>query len=308
MKRLKGPELKMPEMKVPPFLEDLYHDLRDRRLLPLVGLVLVAIVAVPFLLGGGSSEVAEEPETSAVDALKEAAGHTSALTVVEAQPGLRDYRKRLEHESPTDPFHQRFTGSQTKGGANLPEPTGEGSGGGGGGEKTSTSTTTSGEAGGSSPAPSPAAPPAPSPEEGSGGGLPPSGSDAGNTDNPPSAVIYAFGVDVRIVHSSGSDADGTKKTDDPVVRNRVLPPAPLPGKKTGVVTYLGLSPKTESPLFLISTEVTGVFGEGKCVSGTDTCQLIELEKGFPETFVYGEKEDRYKITVTGVHFIVTGHS
>jgi len=75
-----------------------------------------------------------------------------------------------------------------------------------------------------------------------------------------------------------------------------------------VVTYLGLSPKTQNPLFLISTEVTGVFGEGKCVSGTDTCQLIEVQKGFPETFVYGEKEDRYKITVTGVHFIVTGHS
>ncbi len=56
MKRV-GPELKMPDLKnakVPPFLSDLYYDLHDRRLLPLVGLVLVAIVAVPFLLGGGS--------------------------------------------------------------------------------------------------------------------------------------------------------------------------------------------------------------------------------------------------------------
>ena len=39
---------------MPPFLVDLYYDLRDRRLLPLLALVLVAIVAVPFLLGGGS--------------------------------------------------------------------------------------------------------------------------------------------------------------------------------------------------------------------------------------------------------------
>ena len=55
MKRLKaGPELKMPDLKVPDFLVDLYWDLRDRRLLPLVGLAIVAIVAVPFLLGGGS--------------------------------------------------------------------------------------------------------------------------------------------------------------------------------------------------------------------------------------------------------------
>ena len=36
---------------------DLYYDLRERRLLPLVALVLVAIVAVPFLLSSGS-----EPE------------------------------------------------------------------------------------------------------------------------------------------------------------------------------------------------------------------------------------------------------
>ena len=69
MKRPKGPELKMPEMKVPPFLTDLYYDFRERRLLPLIGLVVVAIVAVPFLLGNGSEEVAEEPETSAVDVL-----------------------------------------------------------------------------------------------------------------------------------------------------------------------------------------------------------------------------------------------
>ena len=49
MKKLKGPDLKMPELKVPAFVSDLYYDLRDRRLLPLVGFVLVAIVAVPFL-------------------------------------------------------------------------------------------------------------------------------------------------------------------------------------------------------------------------------------------------------------------
>ena len=54
MKRI-GPELKMPKLKgsdakVPPVLADLYYDLRDRRLLPLIALILVAIVAAPFLL------------------------------------------------------------------------------------------------------------------------------------------------------------------------------------------------------------------------------------------------------------------
>jgi hypothetical protein len=61
-----GPELKMPklkgsEMKVPPFLSDLYYDLRDRRLLPLLALILVAIVATPFLLKEDSPEPAPAP-------------------------------------------------------------------------------------------------------------------------------------------------------------------------------------------------------------------------------------------------------
>ena len=38
-------------------LKDLYRDLRDRRLLPVVIALAVAIVAVPFLLGGGSEPV-----------------------------------------------------------------------------------------------------------------------------------------------------------------------------------------------------------------------------------------------------------
>ena len=100
MKKLKGPDLKMPDLKVPGFVSDLYYDLRDRRLLPLVAFVLVAIVAVPFLLSGGSSESGpprvEPPVKDSVNA--------SQLTVVKATPGLRDYRKRLEGRSPKDPF------------------------------------------------------------------------------------------------------------------------------------------------------------------------------------------------------------
>jgi hypothetical protein len=70
---------------------------------------------------------------------------------------------------------------------------------------------------------------------------------------------------------------------------------------------MGLSPKTRKPLFLVSAEVTGVFGEGKCAAGSGVCQLIELEPGFPEVFEYGEGGDRYKLNVTNVEFVVTGH-
>ena len=101
----------MPELKAPAFLADLYYDLRDRRLLPLVALVVVAIVAVPFLLGDRSKKPAIPPPAVAAGAARQrAAPAASSLTVVEAKPGLRDYRKRLRDRTPTDPFEQRFTG------------------------------------------------------------------------------------------------------------------------------------------------------------------------------------------------------
>jgi hypothetical protein len=125
---------------------------------------------------------------------------------------------------------------------------------------------------------------------------------------PSSATLYTFGIDVKIVHSSGSRADGNKETGQVETRNKVLPTTPLPSKKVEVVNYIGLSPKTRKPLFVVSTDVTGVFGEAKCASGSSVCQLIELEPGYPETFVYGEHGDRYKIKVTDVHFVVTGHT
>ena len=46
----KGPELKLSELKVPGFLYDLCYDLKERHLLPLVALLIVAIIARADLL------------------------------------------------------------------------------------------------------------------------------------------------------------------------------------------------------------------------------------------------------------------
>jgi hypothetical protein len=307
MKRLKGPDLKMPKLQVPKVASDFYYDLRDRRLLPVVALVLVAIVATPILLGQESETSLPPAARGAIAALKHSSGQqTASLTVVEAKPGLRDYRKRLRNRKPLDPF--RSLGKPNLEGARL------GNGGEGEGssssvtstsktvEKTSksttttkTTTTTTGSGDG---------------KEGSGGSTGGAGTKgAGKLGGKhPHGVLYAFGVDVTIVHSSGSEAAGNKQKSEPLKRKRVLPTVSLPGKKKQVVTYMGLSPKTRKPLFVVSPEVTGVFGEGKCSAGTSKrCQLIELEPGFPEVFEYGEDGDRYSIKVTNVEFVVTGH-
>lgn len=301
MKRLKGgPELKMPDLKMPDFLNDLYLDMRDRRLLPLVAFVVVAIIAVPFLLKSGSEPVSSA--TAGLGAPPSPESHPASLTVVEAQPGLRDYRKRLRDDSPTDPFVQRFTGAELKG-----TKLGGGEEGGATTSTTSESTTTVTKSGGDSNGGSTTTTQTTHTTSESGTGAP--NSESGNSDGSgeePELTLFAFAVDVKMVRTHV--VNGKKQTDEPVIRKHVVPPAALPSEKTQAVTYLGLSPKTQQPFFLVSDEVSSIFGEGTCLSGASTCQLIELDPSFPETFVLGDGATRYKITVLKVYPVVTGHS
>lgn len=285
MKRLKmGPELKisslkLSEVKVPPFVSDLYWDLRDRRLLPLVGLVVVAIVAVPFLLGGKSDQ-GSSPSTLSVSppAVSGSGSEGSKLVAVEAKPGLRNYHERLlNHRTPTDPFKQRYTAPQLAG-SEL-----------GGGEtsSTSTTTTTTSSSGSSTTVQTETT------------------HQGGSAPAPGELRLYTTAADIKIVRSE-TKPDGKVVHEEPVVRHRVLPPASIPSEKTAAVVYMGMD-KNHLPLLLVSDAVTGIFGEGKCLAGASTCQLLEVETGMPETFVYGESgKVRYKITVLHTEPVLAG--
>lgn len=278
MKRI-GPELKMPkfkggETKVPPFLADLYYDVRDRRLLPVILLILVAIVAAPVLLKDEPEELPPPtPPAAAKPGIQPASSKT--LTVVKSAPGLRNYKERLKRQEPSNPFKQQYTGAAS-GGGELNE--------------TSPTTTTETSDGGSS-----------------GGSGSPSSSGGGSTVRPGQLTFYAFAIDVRITKAT-TKSDGTVEQSPPEDRDKIIPPAPLPGAKAPVVTYMGLGGKNHMPLFMVSEDVTAVFGEGKCVSGTGRCQLIELEPGLPEIFEYGDNHVRYKINVLKIVPVVTGKS
>ena len=271
---------------MPPFLADLYYDLRERRLLPLVVLGIVAIVAVPFLLGGGSEK--EEPTAGSGGVAGASRVATPAFTVVESKPGVRDYRKRFENRSPSDPFKQRYQTSGL-GSAQLKDP-GEGlnaSGGGGetGGEEVGGTTieTKTGPPGGN----------------GQKGGL----------------VFFAWAIDLTIKKSvpSGSQAEqqaeglatpeGGATQGAPVElasepetteRQDVLPQTRLPGDKVPVATYMGRS-KKGLPLFLVSSNVKSVFGESKCVSGDDFCQLLEVARNSRPPSSTGPNDVRYTV-------------
>jgi hypothetical protein len=279
MKRL-GPELKKPEMKVPPVLKDLFEDLRDRRLLPLVGLLIVAIVAVPFLLGQDPDETASSASGGSE------ATPVSQLTVTQADPGLRDYRKRLRARTATDPFAPRYTSPVLKG-AELNEPTGseEGASASGGASLDSDS---SGGTEGSEPA-----------------------DKAPSNDGKPQVTVVAWSVDVVIKRSGGATEEARKKSEksETYEKEGVLPQTPLPSAKAPVVTYLG--PAREGTgvagkaLFLVSRGVVSVFGDIPCVEGDEICQLVEIAPGTSASFVYGQAEVTYTIAVRSINQVTT---
>jgi hypothetical protein len=271
-------------MKVPPFLSDLYFDLRDRRLLPLVGLILVAIVAAPILLGGGTDEPEPVSPPPAVTGGSLPASKT--LSVVKAEPGLRNYKKRLGHRSPTNPFKQRFAGPRLNG-AQLNEPT----------TTTSSSTTTGGAPESVSSAPSTTAPTTTTPGSGT------------TTER---ITFFTWGIDVQISKLPSEKVD-PEADPEITTKPRVLAQTPIPGPKTPVVTFMGLARKAAEKkepkaLLLVSDDVVRVSDNAECVSGREGCQLVEAKPGQPITFVYGPGETRYTIKVLKIELIVTGHS
>lgn len=272
MKRLKGPELKFSELKVPQVLQDLYWDLRDRRLLPLIGLVVVAIIAVPFLLSESEkpAEKVTPPPAASGSPAREA-----SLTVLPAEPGLREPSKRLAHRAAKNPFHQHFTGPIfNKGSAPIEEssPSGESPARGGG---------TGGTGGGSSePVPVPV----------------PSGS---GSFQPGEVRLISFAIDIRVAHTETTES-GVKKMGAWETREKVERGTPLPGKKAPVLVFLGVDSKLENALMLVSTEATSLFGDNECAAGTATCELLTLEPNTPEVVEYGENGARYKFELLKV--------
>jgi len=199
------------------------------------------------------------------------------------------YRRRLRRRAPTDPFHQRFSGPMLKG-AKLQSVTETG-------ESSSESTSSTSESGGSV---------ADIIEGGSGGGSEPA--NPGGTNPVPAAPqtqAFTFAMKVQISHTEEQE-DGSQKMGEPVVREGVRPLTPLPGEKAPVVTYLGANLETGKAIFMISKDVTAAFGEAKCISGTDSCELMEVEKGFPETFEYGPNKVRYKFNVIKLDVVRSG--
>lgn len=253
---------------MPQVVTDLYRDLRDRRLLPVVGLLLVALIVVPVALSASS----EAPST--VDPITEAGAQVDApetqAAVLAETTGLRSYRKRLGDLQRRNPFRQKFQSSgvsrtEVAGALSQAAAAVSAQGGAATGADTGVSTDTGSASttgsGGSEPAEEPA----------------------------PETVrkLETFRVDV----SFGAEGGPEKK-------KRVKPLDSLPP----VAVFVGVSEDGGKALFFVSSDVHTVTGDGECLAlGSSGCGLLVLEKGAgarlehePDAKAYGLKVSAIK--------------
>jgi hypothetical protein len=315
---VKKPSLKRPKalsagpsIKLPRGVTDLYGDLRDRHLLPLVALLIVAIIAAPILLNKSSDSKAEAPAAVAPSTGNEAPA--SSFSVVPAARRLRSPAKRLAHRQPLDPFRiekkkQKQGGSKsgegTSGGATTSSTTLGGPTAGAeptaprsaeikvtetpAGDKgltikestssTGTTSTPSNESSGSEASPTPVRPGTTSkgtstPTEGSGG----------------QTEVVGYTVDLKAGDPTG----------ELVEENEVAPMTKLPTAKNPLIVFVGLSQDNKRALFLMTSKVTAYYGDVHCAVDKQACQLVELKPGKAALFEYasGEAEGRYKVVL-----------
>jgi hypothetical protein len=253
----------MTSFQSPQVLTDLYRDLRDRKLLPLVVVLVVGIAVVPIALSSEAEPVpAVPPVPSAETAGK---SNAPAKEVVVANPGVRDYKRRLD-DAPKDPFVQEFTapvGLPAAGGADAS----------------------------SAPSGAPAAPPATP-----GGGttnLPATpGASGGVTQVETETALYTFHVRVRT-----GQVGGELETRNSVDKFTALPSKAVPAATfLGVTTDNDLNPK--AAVFLVSASVSSVSGEGSCVFAGSYCQLLYLKPGQHQDLVWVDGL-AYRVAVAG---------
>jgi hypothetical protein len=285
MKRPKGPELKMPDVKVPPFMADVYYDLRDRRLLPLVALVAVAIATVPFLMGGSEEALPAETPEQAAESARLQIEDGSTLAVVESKPGLRDYRKRLKGRTPTDPFKQRFRGVPA---TSQLEST----------EVSTVSAADTGSSGVSEESVTEVEAPESSTGAGAGAAPTPVGGGSGGHGSDPSVDpdgmrFFGFRPDVRF----GVAGSGDLNLYEDLALGSLLP------KKKPLLVFIGVSESGERAAFDVSPEVTLVRGNGACIGGRQSCRLLFLREDEAVDLLTEFAGRAFRLSVESIDFV-----
>jgi hypothetical protein len=257
------------QIQVPRAVEDLYRDMRDRRLLFPALALIVAIIAVPIALSA-SKEPAPAP---AVFQPPEGSEAVAPAVVTEQPVGVRDYRKRLEGLKSKDPFAGSFASDDAN-----PSSEGELV------EPPSTSTATS--------TPTPSASSTTSslpPTSSSTTPSVPSGDDS-DSDGGKTLLVLAPRIDVR-----GGPVHKRKRINDVEIGDLV------PSRKHApIAMFLSVSDDLETVQFLVSDEVSDTDGDGSCKPRASHCEFLTLREDEKRYFTYGPHDKRYSLKITDI--------
>jgi hypothetical protein len=254
----------MKPWKVQKFFGDVVYDLRNRGLLPVAILLLVALVAVPVVISrGGSGSSGSSPEATSASAEPAPETQTAVLAY---NPGIRSYKRRLNDLSAKNPFRQQFEHSAAAA-SQL---------------NSTVSTATASSAATSSGSAAPATT----------GEVPPlsTGGSSGGKKKKKSKKHYSYSVTVF--------AGDVTVPLTPFQNIASL--TPLPSQESSVVVYYGLSSDHQQALFLVSTKVDGLTGPGSCLPAPDDCSLLALPAGASEDLHYSKDDKTYRIVLAGI--------
>ena len=272
---------------MPDSVQNLFRDLRDRRLLPVVIVLLLAIVAVPILLHNGSDSA---PSSAATAADVAAAAHVDGAEI--AQPvvltdvhGIRDYHRRLQHLESRNPFKSE-----------LPAPPKPDKGGSGGSQSGSSGTTaaTSGTTAATSGTTSATSSTSSSSGSSSGSTGTTTTPQSGTTTTPKTKThryVYRWEIDVKVKvpGKPGETKDGVKQL------------AFVPGDTHPVLQFIRGDLDESKAVFVVSREVGDTKVKGRCAPSHDDCQFLLLHVGDTHTFKYDPNGVTYQVKLTGVH-------
>ena len=277
---------------MPKFLQDVYGDLRDRRLLiPVVALV-VAIAAVPFLLGGDPPPA---PPAPAAASLPRDAAEVRSAVVVE-QTGIRNYRKRLQALRKKNPFEQQFDAEPEEASVAVDAAAADASISIAGDDDSASVDPISSSTADTFDSPSIGGSPAVSFDADPGTSSPSVSAEKPQVGGPEvpeveTLISYSVGVDVG-------------RAGELEARDAVQRFTPLPSRQAPVLIYVGVSDNGQRAAFLVSRDVTDTKGDGTCIRSTSgECSLLTMKVGDEREFLYGPDVERFRLRLRSISIV-----
>ena len=248
--------------KIQKFFGDVVYDLRSRRLLPVVILLVIALVAVPVLIsrgGNSSADTSIKPASGSANAVPE----TEQAVMAYLPSGVRNYKKRLDDQSAKNPFRDQFNQPTAASSASsqLNSTVTPPASGASVSSSSSSSSTSLGVGGGSSTGAS---------------------NGSGSTTTSTKTTTHRF----FLIHSVGDVSFGD--ASQPLERHKKLKNyASLPYPTAPVLIYLGSTLDQKKALFAVSRNTDQVTVEGTCIPDPTDCSLLALAPGQSADMVYG---------------------